>query len=42
MKAKFASSCVSCRAEIKPGKEIAKNKEGNWVHRHCIEETELP
>ena len=38
MKAKFASSCHSCGAQIKPGKEIAKDPSGKWVHKHCTEE----
>ncbi len=42
MKAKFTTSCISCGAEIKPGKEISKNNEGNWVHKHCTEDAELP
>jgi len=43
MKAKFATSCVSCGDAIKPGKEIAKNNDGRWVHRHCTDETlDLP
>ncbi len=42
MKAKFTTSCISCGTEIKPGKEIAKNNEGNWVHKHCTEDAELP
>ncbi len=42
MKAKFKTSCISCGAEIKPGKEISKNNEGNWVHKHCTEDAELP
>lgn len=42
MKAKFATSCISCGAEIKPGKEISKNNSGNWVHKHCAEDAELP
>ncbi len=42
MKAKFTTPCISCGAEINPGKEIAKNNEGNWVHKYCIEDTELP
>jgi len=42
MKAKFTTSCISCGAEIKPGKEISKNNEGNWIHKHCTEDAELP
>jgi len=42
MKAKFTTSCISCGAEIKRGKEISKNNEGNWVHKHCTEDAELP
>jgi hypothetical protein len=43
MKAKFASSCYSCGAPIKQGKEIAKDQSGKWVHQHCVEESlDLP
>lgn len=43
MKAKFASSCVSCGDEIKRGKEITKDTSGKWVHKHCASETvDLP
>ncbi|MFB5611025.1 MAG: hypothetical protein ACE5R3_03350 [Nitrosopumilaceae archaeon] len=42
MKAKFTTSCISCGAEIKPGKEISKNNAGNWVHKHCAEDAEIP
>jgi hypothetical protein len=45
MKAKFATSCISCGdkiqpGKIQPGKEIAKNKDENWVHKHCVEDSE--
>jgi hypothetical protein len=39
MKAKFATSCVTCGDKISPGKEIAKNEEGKWVHKHCAPES---
>ncbi len=42
MKAKFTTSGISCGAEIKPGQEISKNNKGNWVHKHCTEDAELP
>ncbi len=42
MKAKFTTSCISCGDAIKPGKEISKDDEGNWVHHYCVEEAELP
>lgn len=41
MKAKFATSCISCGDKIAPGKEIAKNESGKWVHKHCAPEAEL-
>lgn len=41
MKAKFATSCVECKSEIKPGNEISKNPNGSWVHKHCVDEEEL-
>jgi len=43
MKAKFKTTCVSCNGEISPGKEIAKDDSGKWVHKYCLtEENELP
>ena len=42
MKAKFKSSCISCGQLMKPGKEISKNNEGTWVHKHCVEDSDLP
>ena len=43
MKAKYTTSCVSCGESIKPGKEIAKDNSGKWVHKHCAAEAiELP
>ena len=40
MKAKFMTSCVSCGDKIQPGKEITKNKDEQWVHKHCAEDSE--
>ena len=40
MKAKFATSCASCGDKIQPGKEISKNKDEKWVHKHCAEDLE--
>lgn len=40
MKAKFASQCISCGDKISPGKEIAKNNQDKWVHKHCIDDSE--
>lgn len=43
VKAKFNTSCASCGDQIKPGKEIAKDQTGRWVHKHCTtEDTDLP
>ena len=43
MKAKFASACISCGEQIRPGKEISKDSDGKWVHKHCAgEENQLP
>src|SRR3989304_9748358 len=43
MKAKFKTTCISCNGEINPGKEIAKDNSGKWVHKHCLTEAvELP
>lgn len=38
MKSKFASTCPSCSSEIRQGKEIVKNNDGKWVHKHCSDE----
>ncbi|HLA22743.1 MAG TPA: hypothetical protein VJZ17_04820 [Nitrosopumilaceae archaeon] len=35
MKARFATSCVACGQKIMPGKEIAKDQTGRWVHKYC-------
>jgi hypothetical protein len=40
MKAKFATSCIACGDKIAPGKEISKNEQGKWVHKHCAPESE--
>jgi hypothetical protein len=40
MKAKFATSCISCGDKIQPGKEILKNQDEQWVHKHCAEDSE--
>ena len=40
MKAKFSSSCVSCGDKIHLGKEIVKNKDEKWVHKHCVDDTD--
>ncbi|MDH3192423.1 MAG: hypothetical protein OEM18_07045 [Nitrosopumilus sp.] len=40
MKAKFATLCNSCGDKIHPGKEISKNKDEKWVHKHCMDNVE--
>jgi len=40
VKAKFSISCVSCVDKIQPGKEISKNKDDVWVHKHCVDNLE--
>jgi len=40
MKAKFPTLCVSCGDKIQPGKEIAKNSDEKWVHKHCVDDSE--
>ena len=40
MKAKFASTCSSCGGKIELGKEILKNNDEKWVHKHCLEDSE--
>ncbi len=38
MKAKFATNCISCGEKIQPEKEISKNTDDKWVHKHCADE----
>ncbi len=40
MKAKIATSSVSFCDKIQPGKEITKNHDEKWVHKHCAEDSE--
>lgn len=40
MKVKFATSCISYDDKIQPEIEILKNKDKNWVHKHCAEDFE--
>ena len=43
MKAKFSTKCSVCDAFIQKGKEIVKNENEDWVHKHCASETvEIP
>ena len=43
MKARFSTKCIVCDALIEKGQEIAKNEDGNWVHKHCASEIlEIP
>ena len=43
MKARFSTKCSACGAFIEKGKEIAKNEDDNWVHKHCTNELlEMP
>ena len=43
MKARFSTKCTSCDELIEKGKEIAKNEDGGWVHKHCVDEVlEMP
>lgn len=37
MKARFNTPCNACGGQIKVGQEIAKNNQGNWVHKECAE-----
>ena len=38
MKARFNGKCQSCGGDIHKGKEIARNADDVWVHKHCVEE----
>ncbi len=40
MKARFLTVCTSCGGKIQPGKEISKNGDELWVHKHCAEDAE--
>ena len=40
MKAKFNASCIFCGDKIQLGKEILKNQDDQWVHKHCVEDSE--
>jgi len=43
MKARFSTKCSVCDALIEKGKEIVKNEDENWVHKHCANEIlEIP
>ena len=43
MKARFDGKCQSCGGDIHKGKEIARNADDVWVHKHCVEElVDLP
>ena len=43
MKARFSTKCTACDEFIEKRKEIAKNEDGNWVHKHCVDEVlEMP
>ena len=37
MKARFGSKCCSCGDLIKAGKEILKDSQDRWVHKHCAD-----
>lgn len=40
MKAKFGTSCIFCGDNIQSRKEISKNQDDEWVHKHCAEDSE--
>ena len=43
MKAKFSTKCSVCDAFIQKGKEIVKNENEDWIHKHCANEIlEMP
>jgi len=43
MKARFSTKCNVCDALIQKGKEIVKIENGNWIHKHCVNEIlEIP
>ena len=43
MKARFDGKCKECGDDFRKGKEIARNADDVWVHKHCVEElVDLP
>jgi len=40
VKAKFGTSCIPCGDKIQPGKEISKNPNDPWIHKHRTEDSE--
>jgi len=43
MKSRFSTKCIACDELIEKGKEISKNKDGDWVHKYCVDEVlEIP
>lgn len=43
MKARFTTKCPACGDMIRAGREIARDSEDRWVHKHCTEDgDELP
>ena len=43
MKVRFDGKCKECGDDIRKGKEIARNADDVWVHKHCVEElVDLP
>ena len=43
MKSRFSTKCTACDEFIEKGKEISKNKDGDWVHKYCVDEVlEIP
>ena len=40
MKARFTSKCPACDEMIRVGREIAKDSQDRWVHKHCSDEVE--
>lgn len=43
MRARFSGMCPQCGEAIKAGKEIVKDEKGNWIHKHCTQDSnDLP
>lgn len=43
VRAKFNTRCPACGEAIKAGKEISRDSQDRWVHKHCNDmEEELP
>ena len=40
MKARFNTKCPACDDMIRAGREIVKDSQDRWVHKHCADNAE--